>query len=656
MSYVLRLRFAAVLLLLVSMHTTLLGQGLFRNLSRRVERPPTVRTERQPLERQSAVTSLSPADAKAQLQRLTDEVKANPRQITESDLNRCQRLLLDAVNNLQNRLPRELGRDIANDWRATLQLAELKATLATGTPDSEILETVQNVFYSDKEGIRWVLFDPLRTALRRYQNVARMLKEESYARQWTNVCDNLVKYIETYAEGRDPGYFVALSDVVVWLDDISFVEPRAARLAQLTRAACTGVNVRLQVGNDFVAAGFQQDIEETLDVDETILGTKVIGSGALAGVSNAELVPSPKRAAIKVFAEATLETHTDGSQAMVTLKNYTTGTLRGEKQILFAAEGISTTPAKSKANLKSDISDVKINAGPLIRMVARGQVDSRRADSQAEAARRAERRMNNQMNERIDPNIAELNTKYQKIREALNKTGLFPRVWDLSSTDTQIDWSILLGNTYQPSAPLPAPQQAPATGLTVQVHQSALNNMLAILLAGRYVDEEKFSERITEFLGETPAFLERKAEETPAKVSFGQRAPVDVLFVDDKIRVVVRLNDIQVLDNAARSFTISVEYKIKREKKDGRDIVVLEQTEAEAFPAGYRPGGGTSLSATQTIIRSYLLRRLESLPKRQEAEPLSFGGEWDGKGKLVPQFASSEKGWLTLVWNWQAAE
>ena len=653
MSHLLRLRFVAFLFLLVSLNVPLFGQGLFRNAPRRTERQPV---ERRTVERQPAVTTTSPADAKAQLHRLTDEVKATPRKLTDGDLKRCQKLLLDAVNALQTRLPREFDREAANDWRTTLQLAELKATLAKGTPDSTILEAAHHVLASDKEGVRWVLFDPLRTALRRYQSVAQMLQDENYETQWTNVCENLVQYIDKYSEGSTPGYLAALSDVVVWLDDISLFEPRATRLAQLTRTAFAGVNVRLQVGSGFIAAGFQQEINEMLDINETILGTKVIGDGILVGMSNAELVDSPKRAAIKVIAEAVIDTNTSGSQAMVTLKNNTTGTLRGEKQILFAAEGITTTPAKSKATLKADISDVKINAGPLISRVARGQVDSRKGESQAEASRRAERRMNAQMNERVDSNIANLNGKYQKIRDALNKTGLFPRVWNLSSTTEQIDWSILLGNTYQPSAPVSAPEAKASNGLTVQVHQSAPNNMLAILLAGRFVDEEKFSQRITDFLGETPKFMERKTEESPAKVSFGQRAPVDVLFVDNKIRVVVRLNDIQVLDNAARSFTISVEYTIKMEKKDGRDVIVLEQTEAEAFPAGYRPGGGTSLSATQTIIRTYLLRRLESLPKRHEAEPLSLGGEWEGKGQLIPLFASSDKGWLTLVWDWKAAE
>jgi hypothetical protein len=285
-------------------------------------------------------------------------------------------------------------------------------------------------------------------------------------------------------------------------------------------------------------------------------------------------------------------------------------------------------------------------------MLARGQIDSRSEESLEEASRRAERRMNVEMNERIDSKIAELNEKYQKIRSAANKSGLFPRVWDLSSTPGQIDWSILLGNRYQPSAPVPPSVKSSSNGLVVQVHQSALNNMLNLVLAGQFIDEERFAERISKVLDEVPEFLKRKSDETPAKVSFDGTAPADVLFIDDKIRVVVRLNDIQVMDNASRSFTITVEYQIKTENRDGRNVIVFERTEAEAFPAGFNPNAGVSLTTAQTMIRSYLMRRLEALPKSYEAEGLKLGGEW--KGQLVPQFVSSEKGWLSLVWAWQA--
>jgi chromatin segregation and condensation protein Rec8/ScpA/Scc1 (kleisin family) len=142
MSNVLRFRFIAVLFLLVFMSSTLFGQ-IFRNAPRRVERQPV---ERQTVERQRqpavpttpsrSVPSLSPAAAKEQTQKLTSEIKENPRAITENDLNRCQKLLLDAVNDLQRRLPREFDRETANDWSTTFRRAELRTTVGQKTPDS----------------------------------------------------------------------------------------------------------------------------------------------------------------------------------------------------------------------------------------------------------------------------------------------------------------------------------------------------------------------------------------------------------------------------------------------------------------------------------------------------------------------------------------
>jgi hypothetical protein len=103
-------------------------------------------------------------------------------------------------------------------------------------------------------------------------------------------------------------------------------------------------------------------------------------------------------------------------------------------------------------------------------------------------------------------------------------------------------------------------------------------------------------------------------------------------------------------------YTVSVGKK-KDQNGVERDIVVLEQAETpQAFPSNYQQESGAKLSAIQTMIRSYLIRRLEALPKRVETEPLELEGEWKGTGVLVPVFASSHDGWLTFACEWVPAE
>ncbi|MDR3234975.1 MAG: hypothetical protein LBT46_15160 [Planctomycetaceae bacterium] len=598
---------------------------------------------------QSGVT-LSQEKTQQQLAALAAKLKTDYRKIADTDLQRSKKLLLQEVNSLIRVLRKE-PKDVAEEWKTALKLAELKAALEKNTLDETLVDEVQNTLYSNKEGIRWTLFDALRSALRRYQNIDKLLKNNNYDKQLVNVLDNLPKYVSQYNAVSSPLYAEAITEVTGWLDDISLFEPRTAGLAALTRSAVSGVNVRLQISEDFIKAGFGQSVSETFDIDDDILGTKVVGSGTVNGRSTAELANSRDTAAIKVILNADMQSDTKGSHPPVTLKTHTTGTLSGEKDVVFSAEAVTTKPAKAQANLKPEISDVRINACRIIKPFVRMQIGSQKEDSKAEAELRAARRLSRRLDEQIDPRIAELNEQYQNIRQPLVKAGLFPKVWNLSSSEDAVDWSILLATQNQPSAPQQTPSSATGSGLTVQIHQSAINNLASTFLAGNFIDEEKSAKRIAQYFKNKPKFLERQSDVSPAKVSFGQKAPVDVSFADNKIKVVVRLEDIEVLNSNDKSYVITVEYNVSSSKKDGRDVVVLEQSVAEAYPSSYKQGG--RLSAVQTIIRSYLMKRLENLPKHFEAQPLNVEGEWKDKGQLIPLLVSAENGWLTLSWNWQ---
>jgi hypothetical protein len=596
------------------------------------------------------LNAASPAEAATKLTELAAALKTNYKKPSNADLQRSKKLLVQAAVSVTKALDKE-PKDVADDWKKTLQLAELQATLEKDSPDSAVLDAVQNSLYSDKEGVRWTLFDTLRSALRRYQNIDKLLKNDSYDKQLTNVLEKLPEYVTRYKADSGPLYAGAITDVAGWLDDISIFEPRAAKLAALTRSAVSGVNVQLKVSENFVKAGFERSLSETFDIDDEINGTKVVGSGSLTGTSTAELAKSKKSAAIKVVVNGEMVSDTDGSHPPVTLKTHTTGTLTSEKTVVIAADAVSVKPAKGNASLNPEISGVNINACRLIRPLVKLGINSQKEDSKEEAELRAAQRVSKQLDEQLDPRIVELNERYQNLRQPLVKAGLFPKVWNLSSSEDAIDLSILLAAQNQPSAPQPAPALNADYGLAVQVHQSAINNLAATFQAGRFIDEEKSTKRIAKYFGETPKFLERKSDVSPAKVSFGQKAPIDVSFAGNKIKVVVRLDDIEVLGSNDKSYVITVEYQISTANKDGKDIVVLEQSVAEAYPSSYKPGN--RLSAVQTIIRSYLQKRLEALPKRFEAEPLNLGGEWKGKGQLVPALTSAENGWLTLAWYWR---
>ncbi|MDR0704873.1 MAG: hypothetical protein LBF88_07785 [Planctomycetaceae bacterium] len=604
--------------------------------------------------------SLSPEAAKEQLKTLCEQVKSDYKKITPDHLKQSQQRLFGSVQSLLRVLNRDSNRETAAEWKEEFHLTELSATLQkTNAPDKTLLDDIWNALHSNKKGVRRIIFDDFRKSLRQYQTLERLISENSYESQLINVCDHLLDYLETYSGNRDPLHAVALNDVMVWLEDVGVVEPRTLKMANLVRVVFSGVNLQIQVGTEFVSAGFQSEIKENIEIDENILGTHVVGTGTFTATSSAELVPNENKAEINVLIKAVMDSATVGYHSPVTVNTNTKGTLSAEKRIQITPEAFVTVPTKTRADLKATLSNIRINGGPLTQMIAKQQIQEQRASSQSVARQRAEKRMNVRVDKRINPRIEELNENYQtKIRTPLLQTGLFPRIWNLSSTTEKIDWSILIGSLTQPSAMNPAPVTEKPYDLTVQVHQSALNNAAALALSGRFLDEDEFVKDLQKQFPKLPKFLERKQEESPAQVSFVAKAPIDILFVDNKIKAVIRLDDIKVLNNADKSYTITILYHVRVEtKKDQngaeRTIVVLEQAETpQAFPSNYQPESGAKLSAIQTIIRSYLIRRLEALPKRVETEPLELDGEWKDSGVLVPIFASSNDGWLTFACDW----
>ncbi|MDR0338367.1 MAG: hypothetical protein LBI18_14930 [Planctomycetaceae bacterium] len=608
--------------------------------------------------------TLSPEAAKEQLKTLCEQVKSDYKKITPDDLKQSKQRLLESAQSLLRLLNRDPDKEAATAWKEEFHLTELLAILQKPeTPDKTFLDTIWNALHSNKKGVRRTIFDNFRKSLRQYQSLERLVSDNSYESQLVKVCDHLLDYLKTYSGNRDPLHAVALNDVMVWLEDVGAVEPRTLKIADLVRVIFSGVNLQVQAGSEFVGAGFQSEISEDFKIDENILGTRVVGTGTLNATSSAELVPNKNKAEIKVLIKAAMNSATTGYHSPVTVNTDTKGTLSAEKRIQLAPEAFSTVPTKTQANLKASLSNVRINGGPLVQMIAKQQIQEQRASSQSVARQRAEKRMSLRVDNRIDPKIEELNENYQtKIRTPLVQTGLFPRIWNLSSTADRIDWSLLIGSPTQPSAMNPAPVLDKPHDLVVQVHQSALNNAAALALSGRFLDEDEFVKDLQEQFPKLPKFLERKQDESPAQVSFVAKAPIDVLFVDNKIKVVIRLDDIKVLNNSDKSYTITILYNVSVGKKKDqhgveRDIVILDQAETpQAFPSNYQPESGVKLSAIQTMIRSYLLRRLEALPQRVETEPLEVGGEWQGTGVLVPVFASSDHGWLTFACDWVPTE
>lgn len=601
---------------------------------------------------------LSPEEAAAKIGELCAQIKGDMKEMTAEELPRCRARLTTACTELVRLLDRDPNRQAAGYWRETLKIPLLQKTLATqGDLDDAVLAEIWQAFHADRSGVKWLVFEDVRRELRRYRTFS-VLQGEAYKAQLEGVCDNLGKYIEEYGRNVDPGYGTALSEVVCWLEDISVFDARAAELASLVLTRFSAPNLQASASLSFVGVPFATELEETFPINESILGTSVRGQGSISGKSYANFVPAQGKAEIKLIVDIDMKSTTTGQQSPVTLSTDTTGTMRGEKTIVFTPEGVSVTPARTKADLKANIHNIRVNGGPVVQNVARNQIQQRRGASQAEAQRRAERRMDGRIDDQLNPRIAEMNANYNtKIRTPLMKTGLFPRIFDVASTTDDIGFAMLVGDPTQVGAAAPVAPLEGKPDVFVRVHQSALNNAATIVLAGKAFDEEQVIADLEKQFNELPPGLQRPEDQQPIQLTFAARDPISVSFVDGRIKAIFRVDTFVQEENRYPGLDITLVYDVKTavEEVDGEKKVriILEQAEApEAFPRNFVSGSGQRISARHQAIRTIVLRRLETLAKTVEGKPQQLKGEWEGEGLLVPVFAEAKDGWLTFAWNW----
>ena len=637
-----------------------------RGRVQRSVRPPQQRAQpaqpAQPQPSQRIVTkaeALKPLTAEqffSKLAELCEKAKSDVQAPSEKELVQGKARLLKATNELLQTINKDPNRETARLWKERLGIDALKAALADAKPlEYAAVEQAWKRFNTDEDGIKWSIFGAVRTELQHYLVLQAAVAAKNFEESLPLVCTNLIQSAEKYMKTADVQDAIAVSDVLGWFDAFAPYRPRLDDIVRLVRRQFSNVNVQVQVGLPFIAAGFRDSFDEELNIVEQISGTAIRGTGRVSGTSSLSLVPRSDLVELKLNVKADMSSQTTGSHPPVTVNTSTSGTLAGTKSILFAPETISSKPAETKAALVSKTTGQRISGGLIVQSIARQQVSEKRPAAEAEARRRTERRFSDRIDRLVDGQLAELNKNYQeKVRQPLLAIGFFPKLWKFLTTEDFVNVSTIFASDSQTTTAEQPPNQDLKADVVVRVHQSALNNAAAFL-GGRTFHEDDFVERFKGSNEDLPKLLQRKEGDVQINPTFAVNHPVSVSFVDNKIKVVFRIADFNLEQRQVKQQSdITFFYGIKTLKEKGTDgkertVIAFEQLDR---PRATAPGKTTISSTEMPVQRRVMTRLEESVQKRIDLQPLELKGRWEGVGKLIPAFAGTENGWLTLAWNW----
>ncbi|HLA86192.1 MAG TPA: hypothetical protein VJL29_15500 [Thermoguttaceae bacterium] len=533
------------------------------------------------------------------------------------------------------------------NWRAYLKLDQLTQELnRPGQPDLKRLDEVYTRLDRDYDGLDLVWFADLKLALGRYLNVARAIgNPQIEAAYKTLVEKTLPEQLAAYNTAPLPAAAHDIGVELGWLSDFR----QAEDFVRHARKNLVRPNLYFEVSRDFVAAGMERPIDETTPICDVILGTNIQGTGQTKGQIAIEFVPCDTQAVIKILMSGTTHSNNVGRNGPVCI--YSTGatTFEGSKQLAVTADGLEASPAASSATTSTTITGIGAKR-QFIEKAAWRRVCKQKCTAEAIASRHAECRVNRRMDEQGGEAAADANRRYEeRVRGPLGERRIFAEKLICATTDSKIKVRALRAGYDQLAAWSCPPKPAVPADVVVRVHQSAVNNSAATLLAGRVVTEEDFLKTVKDVLGEVPKELQPEEGKAPWTIHFADREPFVVTFDNEGYTVSLHAVGFVREGTTHPGMDITATYKIENTDKG---LVAARQGELAVYPPGFVKGR-RQLSGPEQTVREMLKKRFEKVfdEKVVPRGYLELKGRWEKIGRAPLVQWSTADGWMTVAWK-----
>ncbi|MCA9246317.1 MAG: hypothetical protein KDA42_04350 [Planctomycetales bacterium] len=288
------------------------------------------------------------------------------------------------------------------------------------------------------------------------------------------------------------------------------------RLAEAIGKTYRNANFRLAVTDDLLNRWLPRDATVAEPVRDRLLGARVVGRSQTTTDVHLRLLPSNDSLRMVLEARGRVYSKTSAESGPAIFYNAGRATFMAEKELIVDASGIRALPSESSAQSRSNLLsvDTSFDSIPLLGSFARGVARSQHDDSQSDAnaitQRKIAARARAELDEQVDDKVQQLAEEVrQRFWSPLVNLDLAPTPVELRTTDDRAVMRLRLADGYQLAAHTPRPQ-APADSLaSIQLHESALNNLLQRFeLEGRTFELSELYAYLAKKLGRPPELPE----------------------------------------------------------------------------------------------------------------------------------------------------
>jgi hypothetical protein len=379
------------------------------------------------------------------------------------------------------------------------------------------------------------------------------------------------------------------------------VDPAVRELAETVNAYYRNANVRVALSQELVNRLLPQQDTRTEPVHDSILGAWVSGHAQTNTRLRLVLLPDEHRWNMGLEAVGEVASNTASSKGPATFYQQGWSMFRARKRLTVDRRGIRLFNAEAEASSNSQLHDFETDfdgiplLSGLIRAIARNHYESSQPAAKIEVEGRIIVRAASELDEQVTRRLEQARQDLQtRILRPLQELNLEPTAVDLATTAERLIARYRIAARDELSAHTPRPQAPGDSMLSVQIHQSAFNNVLEKLhLQGRRVElTALYREMAQRFSPQTEL---RIPEDLPENVyvTFADEDPVRIDCQQGRVRLTIRLAELtqEGTRNRWSNFTVRAYYAPSADQLEAnlvRDGIIELIGDGRPLPIGQR--------------------------------------------------------------------
>ncbi len=453
--------------------------------------------------------------------------------------------------------------------------------------------------------------------------------------------DTLAAFIERYestSSMRDADAIAELRLRMKWSS-----EPRLQALAEDINRNYRNANMRVAVAGELMNRMIPPQQPVTAPVHSTIAGADVRGHSLTETQIHVKLLPDPTVWRFGLEVNGQVNSHTVSQTWPAQVKNCCRVEYEARKLVLVNRYGVHVYPAEAHADgdtnllgVDSSFTPVPI-IGALIIDAAREQNQQSRPQAIAQVNARVQREACQRMDNEANAKLAKLDERlHEKVMEPLARFGISVEPIDMNTTAERATMRLRLAGEQQLGAHTPRPS-APSDSLaSVQLHESAINNvLLGLELDGKRLTAGELHTLLADKL-KRPAPPEPEDLPRGAKVEFAAHDAVRLVCHEDRIELILQIIELRKGRDSIRGVGVHAFF---RPVVEGLDVKLVRD--------GTLQFDGAHLRAGPRIVLHSVFGKL--LPKDQELPILAAKLSDDPrfKGLMVTQLVIDD-GWVAM--------